>query len=72
MKLYFRAGSNQEKDLKENITKVTMQEQKTTDAANIFRKSKKFKDAVHYGKGLSSLNTRVQGDGPRVGLLVRV
>ena len=40
----------QEKNLKDSISKVTQQEQKTTDAANTFRQTKKFKDAVHYGK----------------------
>ena len=42
--------ASQEKNLKDSISKVTQQEQKTTDAANTFRQTKKFKDAVHYGK----------------------
>ena len=46
----FSIQATQEKDLKESITKVTAQEQKTTEAANTFRQTKKFKDAVHYGK----------------------
>ena len=47
---YFSIEAAQEKNLKDSISKVTQQEQKTTDAANTFRQTKKFKDAVHYGK----------------------
>ena len=47
----------QEKNLKDSISKVTQQEQKTTDAANTFRQTKKFKDAVHYGKKSISLKS---------------
>ena len=46
----FSIEATQEKNLKESISKVTEQEQKTTDAAKTFRQTKKFKDAVHYGE----------------------
>ena len=55
--IIFSIEASQEKNLKDSISKVTQQEQKTTDAANTFRQTKKFKDAVHYGKQSKIRNT---------------